>query len=102
MEAEATNIPPGIKVDIEGMEIGASVHAGDLQLPEGVSLAVEPEILVLHVIAAPTAEQMEAELGLPEVEEAEAEAVPGAVPEAGAPAAEGGEQPEAAAEAPSD
>jgi hypothetical protein len=45
---------------------------------------------------------MEAELGLPEAEEAEAEAVPGAVPEAGAPAAEGGEQPEAASEAPSD
>jgi len=102
VEAEATNIPPGIKVDIEGMEIGASVHAGDLQLPEGVSLAVEPEVLVLHVIAAPTAEQLEAELGLPEAEEAEAEAVPGAVPEAGAPAAEGGEQPAPAAEAPSD
>jgi large subunit ribosomal protein L25 len=71
LEAEATNIPPGIEVNIEGMPLGASVHAGDLQLPEGVSLSVEPDVLVLHVIAAPTAEQIEAELGLPEAAEAE-------------------------------
>jgi large subunit ribosomal protein L25 len=88
VEAEATNIPPGIEVDIEGMEIGASVHAGDLKLPNGVTLAVEPDILVLHVIAAPTAEQIEAELGAPEAEEAEgAEAAPAPAP---APSGEGG------------
>ena len=98
VEAEATNIPPGIEVDIEGMEIGASVHAGDLTLPSGVTLAVEPDILILHVIAAPTAEQIEAELGLPEVaEEAEgAEAVPAPAPAAGAP--EEGAAPEAGSE----
>jgi large subunit ribosomal protein L25 len=92
VEAEATNIPPGIEVDVEGMAIGASVHAGDLTLPSGVTLAVEPDILVLHVIAAPTAEQLEAELGLPEGEEAEA--AEGA-PAAPAPVGEGGEQPAA-------
>jgi len=63
VEAEATNIPRGIEVDIEGMDVGDSVHAGDLQLPHGVSLAVDPEILVLHVIPAPTAAQLEAEVG---------------------------------------
>jgi large subunit ribosomal protein L25 len=63
LEAEATNIPPGIDIDVEGMAIGTAVHAGDLELPTGSSLAVEPEILVLHVIAAPTAAQIEAELG---------------------------------------
>jgi large subunit ribosomal protein L25 len=88
LEAEATHIPPGIEVDIEGMRIGGAVHAGDLKLPRGVSLAVEPDILVLHVISAPTAEQMEADLGLPEGEEAESEAAP---PAPAAPA-EGGEQ----------
>jgi large subunit ribosomal protein L25 len=82
-------------VDIEGMPIGGAIHAGDLTLPAGVSLAVEPDILVLHVIAAPTAAQMEAELGLPE--EGEAEAAP-AAPAAAAPAPAAGEQPEATAE----
>jgi len=84
VEAEATNIPPGIEVSIEGMSVGDAVHAGDLALPDGVTLAVEPEVLVLHVIAAPTAEQMEADLGLPEAEAAEAavegEAAPAPVP----------------------
>ena len=90
VEAEATQIPQGITVDVEGMEIGASVHAGDLDLPSGVTLVAEPELLVLHVLAAPTAEQIEAELGeVPEAEEAPEE-VPGAVGEA-APAAD--EQP---------
>jgi large subunit ribosomal protein L25 len=87
LEAEATHIPPGIEISIEGMPIGSSVHARDLELPSGVTLAVEPDILVLHVIAAPTAEQLEADLGLPEGEQPEgAEAAP-PVPAA----AEGGE-----------
>jgi len=94
VEAEATNIPPGIEVDVEGMEIGAAVHARDLRLPSGVSLAEEPETLVLHVIAAPTAAQIEAELGEGEVAEG-GEAAP--APPAVAAPAEGG-QPEAAAE----
>jgi large subunit ribosomal protein L25 len=90
VEAEATQIPQGITVDVEGMEIGASVHAGDLDLPSGVTLVAEPELLVLHVLAAPTAEQIEAELGeVPEAEEAPEE-VPEAVGEA-APSAD--EQP---------
>jgi large subunit ribosomal protein L25 len=98
VEAEATNIPPGIEVDIEGMEIGAAVHARDLTLPAGVSLADEPDLLVLHVIAAPTAAQLEAELGEAEGEEAVGEAVP-AAPAAVPAAGEGGDdQAEASAE----
>ena len=92
VEAEATNIPRGIEVSVEGMEIGASVHAADLKLAAGVTLVVEPEILVLHVLASPTAEQMAAELG--EAGEAEEEAA--AVPEAPAQAPD--RAPEAAAE----
>jgi large subunit ribosomal protein L25 len=88
VEAEATNIPTGIEVSVEGMTIGASVHAGDLSLPEGSTLAVDAELLVLHVIAAPTAEQMEADLGI-EAEDAAvpAEGEPAPVPD-GEPAAE--------------
>jgi large subunit ribosomal protein L25 len=81
VEAEATNIPPGIDVNIAGMRIGDSVHASDLTLPRGVTLAVEPETLVVHVLAAPTAEQVEGELAEAEAPAAAAPAAPGAAAE---------------------
>ena len=50
VEAEATHIPTGVDVDVEGMEVGTAVHAKDLVLPEGASLQTDPEALVLHVV----------------------------------------------------
>jgi large subunit ribosomal protein L25 len=88
VEAEATRIPPGVEVNVEGMEIGAAVHAGDLQLPDGATLDDEADLLVLHVIPAPTAAQIEAELGVV-AEEEEAAEVPEAVAEAAPGGAEG-------------
>ena len=38
VEAEATHIPDGIDVDVDGMEIGTAVHAKDLALPDGTTL----------------------------------------------------------------
>ena len=71
VEAEATNIPQGLDVDIEGLELGQGVHASDLTLPEGVSLQVEPDTLIVHVIEQRTAEPEEgAEEGTAEVPEA--------------------------------
>jgi large subunit ribosomal protein L25 len=90
VEAEATAIPQAFEVDVEGMEVGASVTAAQLDLPPGVTLAGDPEALVLHVIAAPTAEQMEADLGAPETE-TPAE-VPPEAPGADASASSGGEE----------
>lgn len=63
VEADATNIPQGIDVDVEGMELGQVVHASDLRLPPGVTLQVEPDTLVLHVIAQQAAEEPEAAEG---------------------------------------
>ena len=75
VEAEATSIPQGIDVDVEGMEIGAALHAGDLKLPSEVSLQIDPETLVLHVVAQTVHEEaVEEEAGAPEVPEAVAEA----------------------------
>ncbi len=76
LEADATNIPQGIDVDVTGMEVGQSVHASDLTLPPGVTLQVEPDTLVLHVIAR-TAEEPEEETEAPEVPEALADAAAG-------------------------
>jgi len=86
VEADATHIPPSIDINVEGMGVGDAVHASDLKLPAGATLAVEPDVLVLHVIAAPTAAQIEADLGEGEAPAAAAEA-PAPVP-AAAPAAE--------------
>ena len=52
IEAEATNIPAELVVSIEGLEVGSSVHASDVALPEGVTLAAEPETVVIHVLSA--------------------------------------------------
>jgi len=84
VKAEATHIPGAIEVSVEGREVGFAVHAGDLKLPSGVTLEEEPDLLVLHVIAAPTAAEIEAELG---------EVAPEVVEEA--PAAEAAEEPAA-------
>ena len=79
VEAEATSIPQAIEVDVEGMEIGDAVHASDLALPRGVSLQVDPETLVLHVVnqvivVEPVEEEGEAAGEVPEpVAEAAAE-----------------------------
>jgi large subunit ribosomal protein L25 len=83
VEAEATNIPQGIEVNVQDMAIGAAVHGRDLRLPPGVTLAEEPDVLVMHVLAAPTAAQIEAELG------EEVAAAPAAAPEAPSAAAAG-------------
>jgi len=69
IEAEATHIPQGIEVSIEGLDVGAQIHAADLQLPAGATLAVDGDVLVVNVTAAPTAADVEAELA-----EAEAQA----------------------------
>jgi large subunit ribosomal protein L25 len=69
IEAEATHIPQHIVVSIEGLEAGTQIHASQLVLPEGSTLAMDPETLIINVTGAPTAEQAEAELA-----EAEAEA----------------------------
>ncbi|KQV75647.1 50S ribosomal protein L25 [Aeromicrobium sp. Root344] len=69
VEAEATHIPESFEVSVEGLDAGAQIHASDLELPTGSTLAVDPEILIVNITAAPTEAQLDAELA-----EAEAEA----------------------------
>ena len=75
VEAEATHLPNGVDVDVEGMEIGTVVHASDIALPAGTTLVTDPEALVLHVLGAQAVD-------LGEAEAAEGEAAEGEVPEA--------------------
>lgn len=50
IEAEATNIPETIEVNIDGFEIGTQILASDLQLPTGSVLLSDPETLVLNIV----------------------------------------------------
>jgi len=93
VNAEATHLPDHLEVSIDGLAAGDHREAKDVVLPKGVTLAVDEATVVVQGLAAPTAEQVEAEL-------AEAEAELGVTHEE--PAAEAAEAPaeEAAAEAP--
>jgi large subunit ribosomal protein L25 len=75
LQAEATNLPVGIEVSIEGLLAGTQIHAKDLVLPQGSTLAADEDLLVVNVTVAPTAEELEVE-GAGEVEEAAPEAAP--------------------------
>jgi large subunit ribosomal protein L25 len=71
-------LPDAIPVDVTDMQVGDSIHVGDLQAPPGVRIVTNP-ILAVCAVIAPSAieepEEEEEELAEEEVgEEAEAEA----------------------------
>jgi large subunit ribosomal protein L25 len=91
IEAEALSIPEQFTVSVEGAEPGTQFTAGQITLPAGVNLISDPEMLVVNVVNAPTAEELEEE-GAGEVAEGEE------APEAPAEGEEGGETEAPAAE----
>lgn len=90
IEAEALSIPEQFTVSVEGAEPGTQFTAGQITLPAGVNLISDPEMLVVNVVNAPTAEEL-AEEGAGEVAEGE---------EAAEAPAEGEEEEAGEAEAP--
>jgi large subunit ribosomal protein L25 len=62
VEADVSSIPESIEVSVEGLEVGTQILAGALTLPEGTELKTDAEALVVNVVAAPTAEDLEAEI----------------------------------------
>ena len=77
VEAEATQLPSEIQVNVEDLEIGSHVTAGDLTLPSGATLVTDPRQVLVLIQEAPTAADLEEE-GEGEAEEPEAEGVPAA------------------------
>ena len=73
IEAEALSIPEQLTVSVEGVGPGTQFTAGQISLPAGVNLISDPELLVVNVVNAPTAEELEEE-GAGEVPEKEEEA----------------------------
>jgi large subunit ribosomal protein L25 len=69
IECKATDIPEILLVSVKELELGSALHAVDVELPEGVKLSSDPEILVAtcHAVAVKAVE-------VEEVEEEEIEA----------------------------
>lgn len=68
VETEATHIPQSFDVSIEGRHVGQQILAGDVLLPGGTTLVTEAENMVVGFLAAPTAEELDAELAEAEAE----------------------------------
>jgi large subunit ribosomal protein L25 len=73
IEADVQSIPDHLTVSVEGAEIGTQFAAASITLPSGVTLVSDPETLVVNVVAAPTAEDLESEGAGEVAEEAEGE-----------------------------
>ena len=56
VEADVMNIPEEIVLDVEGMEIGSTITAGDVQMPGGCTLVDDPEMLIIHVVVPEVAD----------------------------------------------
>lgn len=62
LEVEATHIPQGIEVDVDGLEDGTHITAADLKLPKGASLAGDPEVLIVAISVPVAALEAEEEI----------------------------------------
>jgi large subunit ribosomal protein L25 len=61
IEAEALSIPEQLTVSVEGATPGTQFTAAQIPLPVGVNLISDPEMLVVNVVNAPTAADLEEE-----------------------------------------
>lgn len=84
IEADVQSIPESLTVSVEGIEAGTQILAGQVELPQGVTLVTDPEVLVINVVAAPTAEDLAAEGSGEEAASGEAAAAGEAAAEAAA------------------
>lgn len=61
IEADVQSIPEQFAVSVEGAQEGTQILAGQIELPDGVTLISDAELLVVNVVTAPTEEDLEAE-----------------------------------------
>jgi large subunit ribosomal protein L25 len=62
VEADVSQIPEHLEVSVEGLEAGTQVLAGSIPLPAGTTLRTDAEALVVNVVPAPTAADLESEI----------------------------------------
>lgn len=64
IECKATDIPETIVVSIKDVRVGSNLHAGEIELPDGINLISPPDTLLVtcHLVAAAkTTEELEEE-----------------------------------------
>jgi large subunit ribosomal protein L25 len=64
IECRATDIPESVVVSVKEIDVGDTLHASDVELPDGVKLVSPPETLLVtcHLVAAArTTEELEKE-----------------------------------------
>ncbi len=64
IECKVIDIPETIVVSVKEVHVGDALHAGDVELPDGIKLSSSPEMLLVtcHLVAAAkTTEQLEEE-----------------------------------------
>jgi large subunit ribosomal protein L25 len=68
VDAEATHVPESLEVSVEGVGAGTMITAGEITLPQGVTLAMDADAQIVNIAAAQSAAQLEAELEAAEAE----------------------------------
>ncbi|CAN5491195.1 50S ribosomal protein L25/general stress protein Ctc [soil metagenome] len=63
IESDAMSIPEQLTVSVEDVPAGTQITAAQIELPDGVTLVSDPELLVVNIVTAPTEEELEAEGG---------------------------------------
>jgi large subunit ribosomal protein L25 len=61
IEADVQSIPEQFTVSIEGAQEGTQILASQIELPEGVTLISDADVLVVNVVTAPTEQDLDAE-----------------------------------------
>jgi large subunit ribosomal protein L25 len=61
IESDAMSIPENLVLSVEGIAAGTQFLASQIPLPDGITLISDPDLLVVNVIPAPTADDLESE-----------------------------------------
>jgi large subunit ribosomal protein L25 len=90
---DAAEIPEEVIIDLTGLDIGDSLHIGQVKLPEGTTSAISDEDFTVATIVAPSGVKSEAADAAAAAAAIEGEEpAPGEVPLVGEEPAEGGEE----------
>jgi large subunit ribosomal protein L25 len=89
IECLPRDLPDVIKVDVSALNIGDAIHVREIQLPEGVTTRIQPDLTAFSVLAPtveeePVAATAEAAAGPEVIKEKKEEPEGGAAPTGGA------------------